>query len=522
MEESTYFIGLDIGTSGVKAVLFSPTGKLICSSQDEYRFKNPKPGWSELDPEEVWAKTVRVVRDCVVQSTVNPKNIKALGLSVLGETCMPLDENGSPLYPAIDSQDKRENGYQKYLDWFRQRFGEDVIYRRTSLPVAFIAPALRLMWLQEHHPDIFKQTKKFVTFQDFALWRLTGKPAIDYSMASRTLLLDAVEKTWIQEYLDEMNVPKDMLSEPCLPTKVIGSLRAEMTKDLGLPADLLVVAGAHDQSCSALGIGGIAEGVASDGTGSVEAIGTPTLEPFTDPELQRLGFSSECHLTNDLYLALGYHLTAGSLVRWYRDHLGKFEKEWAEKKNTDAYDLITQSAQNSPPGSNGVLVMPHWSGAGTGHFPLLNPASRGAILGLTLAHEKSDLDRAVFEGITFEARLIVETFQQAGIPIEKFIVTGGGAKSPFWLQLKADIIGKPMGVPETTEASAMGAAMLAAVGSGYYSGFEEAVSRFCRTKAVFEPVADNEEKYNRIFPIYRDLYDAVIDINTRLSGLDFE
>ena len=167
-------------------------------------------------------------------------------------------------------------------------------------------------------------------------------------------------------------------------------------------------------------------------------------------------------------------------------------------------------------------MLPHWSGAGTGHLPMLNPASRGAILGLTLAHTKSDINRSIFEGITYEARLIIEAFEKTGIPIHSFVVTGGGAKSPFWLQLKANIIGKTMKVPKTTEASAMGAAMFAAVGSGVYNNLEEAVDYFCRIDSVYEPDLQIKKQYDRIFPLYRDLYDAVIDINSRLSALDFQ
>ena len=522
MAGNRYFIGLDIGTSGTKAVLFNEVGKLVSSAQQEYHFINPNPGWSEIDPEEVWGKISSVIRDCVSQSSIPPEIIVALGLSVLGETTIPLDENGNPLYPAIDSQDKREHGYQKYLQWFQDHFGGENTYTRTSFPLGFIAPALRLLWFQEHRPDIYKKIAKFATFQDFTLWRLTGTPAIDYSLASRTLLFDTQEKMWIREFLDEMGFPVESLSKPCLPTHAVGRVTDKISKELGLHPDLLVIAGAHDQSCSALGIGGIQEGIASDGTGSVEAIATLTKTPFTSPSLQKLGFSSECHLYPDSYLALGYHLTAGSLVRWYRDQLGKFEQEIARKENLNAYDLITKSAQDSPPGSNGLLVLPHWSGAGTGHVPMLNPASRGAILGLTLAHKKSDIDRSIFEGITYETRLIIETFEKTGIPIDSFVVTGGGAKSPFWLQLKADIIGKPMKVPETTEASAMGAAMLAAVGSGVYKNLEDAVEHFCRIGSVYEPDLQIKKLYDRIFPLYRDLYDAVIDINSRLSALDFQ
>lgn len=521
MTNKQFFMGLDIGTSGVKSVLFDDSGNPVASAQQEYHFINPKPSWSEIDPEEVWRKTVLATKECVLQSTISPKQITAMGLSVLGETCFPVDEKGDPLYPAIDSQDKRYQGYQVYLDWFDDRFGAEEIYKRTSYALAFIAPALRLLWFQEQRPDIFNRIYKFVSFQDFSLWRLAGKPTIDYSMASRTLLFNVQQKTWIKEFLYEMKVPIEMLSETCLSSQVIGHLTEKAAAEMRLDQNTLVIAGAHDQSCASLGIGGIFEGIASDGTGSVEAITTPTKKPFVSPTLQKKGFSSECHLTNDLYLALGYHLTAGSLIRWYRDQLGKWEKEIAARDNSSAYDLITKAAQESPPGANGLLVLPHWSGAGTGHTPMLNPSSRGAILGLTLSHKKSDLDRAIFEGITYEARLIVESFEESGIPIEAFMVTGGGAKSPFWMQLKADIIGKPMKIPQTSEASAMGAAMLAAIGSGRFANLKEAADHFCRTIKTYYPDPKNTKKYDQIFPLYRNLYNSVVEINTHLSAIDF-
>jgi xylulokinase len=520
MTVNQFFLGLDIGTSGTKAVLFNETGSVCSISSMEYQFYNPQPGWSQIDPDEVWKKVITVIQGCVSKSSVDPGNIIALGLSVLGETIIALDKNGEPLYPAIDSQDKRASGYQNYLKWFQDHFGAENIYARTSYPLSFIAPALRLLWLRDCEPAIFEKMAKFTTFQDFILWKLTGTPMIDYSMASRTLLFDVQQKVWIREFLDEIHLPETKLSQPCLSTNIVGSLREVIAKETGLHSSLLVIAGAHDQSCSALGVGAIREGIVSDGTGSVEAIVTPTRKPFTSSAMQELGFSSESHLSPDFYLALGYHLTAGSLIRWYCDQLGLYEKEIANAKGLSAYDLITASAQKSIPGAHGLLVLPHWSGSGIGHSPMLNHESRGAILGLTLAHTKADLDRSIFEGITFESRLIIETFENEGIPIETIMVTGGGAKSSFWLQLKADIFGKPMNVPETTETSAMGAAMFAAVGSGFYSNFDEVVRNFCRIDAVFEPHIESKAQYDHIFPLYKDLYNAVISINTRLFRLD--
>ncbi len=519
MTRRKYLLGVDLGTSGAKAGLFDEDGKLLSLAQEEYHFQHPKPGWSEIDPEEVWSKAVSVIKRCVAESGSNPEKIVAMGLSVLGETFLFADEHGDPVYPAVESMDGRDQAYQKYIDWFKETFGAEAIFERTSYPISSLPPAPKILWFRDHQPQVIERTAKFVTFQDFAVWRLTGSPAIDYSMASRTMLFDAVKKRWIPEYLQAMGISTDNFSLPYESSHVVGELGEKAAKQLGLKAGMLVVPGAHDQSCAALGVGVVREGIASDGTGSVEAIATATKIPITSADMMARGHGSQCHVRADLYLALGFHLAAGSLVRWYRDQLGQWEQELASKEGRDAYDLLTEAAAESSPGARGLLVFPHWSGAGTGRVPALNPHSHGAIVGMTLAHNKGDLNRAIFEGITFEARYILDSLESSGTPIKELVVTGGGAKSNFWLQLKADITGKRIIVPEVTEASLLGAALLAGVGAGVYTGLEDAVSRACRTVRTYEPRAEQMAIYDKIYPIYADLYGALIDVSTRLSHL---
>jgi len=511
-----YLLGIDIGTSGVKAAIFDVDGNLISLARQGYHFHHPDPVWSEIDPEEVWHKTVKAVRECVSRSSLEPKHIVALGLSVLGETSMPLDERGHPVYPAIESIDKRDNAYETYVSWFEERFGAEEIFKRTSYPLSAISPAAKLLWLRDHHPEMFKKVHKYVTFQDFTVWRLIGAPAIDYSMASRSMLFDIRQKTWIDEYIEAMGITQDLFSPAYESSYPVGVLGETVAKELGLPPGVTVVPGAHDHPCEGLGVGVIREGIACDGTGSVEAIFTVLKEPIASLEMLRRGQGSQCHVRSDLYLAMGFHITAGNLVRWYRNQLGKWEKERARNEGKDPYALITEAAQASPAGAHGLLVLPHWSGAGTGRVRALNPDSRGVILGLSLGHTKADLNRAVFEGITYEARFIIESLESSGIRINELAVTGGGAKSPFWLQLKADITGKRVIVPQVTEASPLGAAMLAGVGAGIYRSLEDAVARVCAVKDTFEPDPSVRAAYDQIFAIYRDLYDATISISERL------
>jgi xylulokinase len=372
--------------------------------------------------------------------------------------------------------------------------------------------------LKTERPDVFARTAKYISFQEFILWRLTGRPVVDYSIASRTMLFDVSRKAWIGEFLQGMGIDERFLSPACLGTQPAGPLLAAAAQKMGLAPGTLVVPGAHDQSCAALGVGVVREGVASDGTGSFEAIATVSRKPFTSPELLARGTGSQCHVTPDTYLPLAFHNAAGSLVRWYRDQLGAWEVEQAQKQGVDAYELITAAARRSPPGANGLLVLPHWNGAGTGRIPPLDPGSRGAIFGLTLAHTRDDLSRAVFEGITLETRYLLDSFESAGIRIDSLAVTGGGAKSPFWLQLKADVTGKVIRVPRVTEASLLGAAILAGVGAGIYSGVEEAVDRVCRVEGEYHPDPAAARVYDRLFPLYQDVYAAALVTSKRLAG----
>jgi xylulokinase len=513
-----HLLGLDIGTSGAKAGLFDLAGNLVALAQEEYHFSHPQPGWSEIDPNMVWDKLCHVTATCISRSGLDPREVGGLGLSVIGETAFPVDETGQPVYAAIESMDQRADAYQAYVARFREHFDAETIYGRTSYPLNSLPPPAKIMWLREHRPEVYARARHFVTFQDFAIWQLTGQPAIDYSMASRTMLFDVRAKRWIPEFLEVVGVPEGYFSPASVSSHVVGTLTKTAAEKLSLVPGIPVVPGAHDQSCAALGVGLVREGLAADGTGSVEAIATATHNPFAAPELLAQGVGSQCHVTPDLYLALGFHLAAGSLVRWYRDTLGLWEMEQARRNGQDAYDLITAVAQESPPGARGLLVLPHWSGAGTGRVPALNPASRGAILGLTLGHTRADLSRAVFEGITYEARFLLEALESAGITISEMVVTGGGARSPFWLQLKADITGRRIAVPRVTEASLLGAALLAGVGAGAFANVETAVDQVCETIRVFEPNPDVRPAYERAYAVYRDTYAPLLPLASRLAA----
>jgi xylulokinase len=512
-------MGLDIGTSNCKAGIITEKGELLGFANREYQFTGNEPWTMEADANQVWILIAESIREAIDRSGIDAKNIAAIGLSVLGEACMPVDENGVALRPGIHALDTRANYYEEYVNWWRSRFTPDTLFEITSYPLSYLPSVMRFMWMRDHEPEIFKRTRRFCTFQDFAVWKLTGSPAIDFSMASRTFLLDVTKHTWSEELLKAANIPTNLLSPLHESTDIVGELTEKASEETGLAVGTKVVVGSSAQPAAALAVGAIRDGVVMNGAGSSEAIGVPTFSPLTGEQMLARGQGSQCHVQRDMWLALGFHLTAGHLVKWTRDQFAEMEVERESSGGENAYDQITARAAKSPPGANGVFVLPHWLGSGTGVVPCLEPTSRGAIFGLTISNSREDIYRAIFEAMNMEVRLILESFEEANIPTNELKVSGGGAKSAFWLQNKADVTGKQVAVPAVAEASLFGAAMLAATGIGVYSNLDDACTALCRDVAYYEPDGKTVRIYDRQYAIYKDIYTSLLPLNRRIAGL---
>lgn len=515
----SYFVGLDIGTSGCKAGVVNEKGDLLGQGYREYAFTGPEPWQMECDANFLWKSCADAIREAVSSSHVKPEEIKSIGLSVLGEVCFPVNKAGEPMLPGVHALDSRANYYEKYVRWWQEKFGPLKVFQTTSYPLSFLPSAMRIMWVRDNHPDIFEKTYKYCCVQDFIVWKLTGAPAIDYAIASRTLLLDVNKHAWADEFLKELDLDPDLFSPLHDSTDVVGEVTPEVATLTGLKAGTSVVVGGSDQPVVGLAVGAIRDGVVMDGAGSSEAIATSTRTPINSEHMMLLGEGSQCHIRKDLWLAIGFHLTCGHLIKWTRNQLGRLEMTKEEANGQNAYDQITAQAAQSQPGARGLLVLPHWLGSGTGVNPALSPDSRGTILGLTISHTINDIYRAIFEATCYETRVILESMEGAGIPIFELKVSGGGAKSAFWLQIKADITQKLVRVPAVTEASLMGAAMLAATGTGHFASLEEAADNFCRDIATYEPNPELAEVYNRQFSVYKELYITLLPLNATIRKL---
>jgi len=475
-------IGLDVGTTGCKSIVFNEEGRILGRGAREYPILTPYPGWAEQDAELVWQQAWDALREAVATARGDPP--AALALSVQGEAIIPVDDDGKPMRPAIlgmDTHTGAENawlaerfGAEALFNWpwvgptgslpvLAERFGAEALFNRTGNRLHTINTLPKLLWLQRHEPEIWKIAHQFLLYEDFFLRQLGGEAHISRCLASRTQMVDLTTGDWADDILDECAIDRERLAPPA-PDKggVVGTLRPELVHVLGLGSDVLLVSGGHDQACASPGSGVIRTGLAMVSIGTAEVVEVAMITPALNKTLRRGNISVYCHVVQGLYLAMTLNHSGGLLLRWFRDTLCRWEMEQARAIGRDAYDLILADA---PEGPTDLLVLPHFAGSGT---PLLDTASKGAILGLTFATTHAGLAKAILKGLTFELRVNIDLLREAGVTIDALHAVGGGARSPLWLQLKADICQVPLRVPRVTEAACLGAALLASVGAGTY------------------------------------------------------
>lgn len=508
-----YLLGLDVGTTGCKSVIFTLDGSMVSSAYGEYRLYHRKVGWSELNPKEVWEKIKETIRKSIINGGIDPNKIIALGTSVLGDAFIPVDEAGNPLYWSMTTADARA---VKQTKWWEENFGQDRIYRITGQPLTSLMPIYplpKIQWLRENEYKVYRKTAKFLCWEDYVNMKLCGKPVTDFSVASRTMMFDIVKKEWSKEILSVAKLSEDLLPEIKPAGTVISHLTSNAAREVGLSEKTLVVTGGHDQACGALGAGIIESGPAMDATGTVECIGV-ILKALNLTEQARVqGFAVHHYVIEDKYFLFGFNPTSGVVLRWFRDNFAGEEIKEAEKRGISVYDLLTSMAAESPLGAKGLFLLPYFEGSGT---PTFNRRARGAFIGLTLAHGKNEVLRAMLEGLSYELRINIEAIEELGTEITEVRAIGGGARSDFWLQLKADITGKPLVVPNITEAAALGAAILAGIGAGLYKNAEEALNIVYREKSRFSPRNDFFKRYCEYYKVYKKIYKSLTEIFNEL------
>jgi len=485
-------VGIDIGMTGCKAAAFSEDGRTIASAYREYAMLRPRQGWAELDSRAVWRHTRDVIGEVASQTKADP--ITALSVSSMGEAMVPVSRDRDILGSAITCLDARG---QQYVDQLRRFKSDEAFYsvNPNVLSVAYSLP--KLLWLKEHEPDLFAAADYFLLWADFVAFMLGCEPFACHSLANRTLLFDIRKEDWSDELLDWAGIPRAKLGRTLPGGEIAGTVSDQMTRELGLPPGVKVVAGGHDQCCNALGAGVITAGSAVCGIGTVQCI-TPVCDHIPDGQAMLAnGLNVEHHVLPGLYVSFIYN-QAGCLVRWFRDTFASADARLAGA-DSDVYDLLAAEMPDSP---TRLLVLPYFEPRGP---PGYVSDAAGVVAGLNTGTTRGEILKAIMESTSLYFTDSLEALRQVGLVTSEFVATGGGARSDAWLQIEADVFGVPFVRPRITEASALGAAMLAGIGTGVFASAQECAARFVDRVRVFEPDAVRHRAYQEKAAHYRQL-----------------
>jgi len=494
------FMGIDIGTSGCKAAVFDSDGQQLALSYKEYNVIFTPDGGVELDSKDVMDKCLQVIKAC--NSKVAANSVKALAISSQGEAFTAIAEEGKYLCNAMVSSDKRSLPYVN--NWVEQ-FGEERLYQITGHTAHSMFSLFKLLWLKDNKPEIWKDARKFLCFEDLLQYRLGLDPSIGWSLAGRTMLFDVRKHCWSNEILSILDLEEDKLARPMQSGIVAGRVDVKIAQELGFSEDTLIVSGGHDQVCNALGAGVVKHGMAMYASGTVECISPCFNEPIFSDSLRKNNLCTYDHAIDGMYTSVAYSLTGGNILKWFRDEFASVEIKAAKRTGRDAYELILENTWDKP---SGLMVLPYFTQTGTPYF---DAETKGAIFGLRISTKRGELIRALLEGVTFEMRLNLDIIENSGYQINELSVVGGGAKSKMWSQLKADITGKKINLLNVTEAGCLGAAMLAcAACSG--KNIIELADKWVRIESHLLPDKENHRLYNQKFANYKNLYKSVREI----------
>jgi xylulokinase len=509
-----YVMGIDVGTTGTRAVIVRPDGDVVSAATGDHQpMRMLRPGWAEQDPEDWWQATIQAVRSVLEATGLQGGDIAAVGFSGQMHGVTLLDKTHAVLRPALIWCDQRS---QVQCDWITSRVGSDRLIQLVSNPALTGWSAPKLLWVRDNEPQIYERAAHFLLPKDFVRFRLTGEFATDVSDASGTLLFDVTNRRWSQEILRTLEVNSKLLPRAYESPQITGQITRETAVVTGLKAGTPVVAGAGDQAASAVGNGIVLPGLTSATLGTSGVIFTYTEAPKLDPQGRIHTF---CHAVPGKWHVMGVTQGAGLSLRWFREQFGASEAWLARQTGLDSYDLILEQAARIPPGSEGLLWLPYLMGERTPH---LDAQARGMWFGLTASHTRGHLIRSMLEGVAFSLRDSLEIFKELEIPVEQIRASGGGSRSFLWRKIQADIYGKELVTLRTSEGSAFGAALLAGVGAKIYSSVEEAARQAIQIRERLAPQADNVCIYDRQYQIYRQLYPAVRELAHELATLGEE
>jgi xylulokinase len=485
------FLGIDISTTGAKALLMDATGTVVTTATTALPLSTPKPLWSEQDPHDWWNGIVKSIQQALAQANATGDDVTAVGLTGQMHGLTLLDKNGEVLRPAILWNDQR-TGAQ--CDEIRARMGKERLIQVTGNDALTGFTAPKILWVREHEPEVYAKGAHILLPKDYVRYKLTGDYATDKAGAAGTILFDVKARDWSPEVLEKLEIPADWMPKTHEGPEVTGVISAEAAALTGLKAGTPVMGGGGDQAAGAVGVGAVESGIVGLVLGTSGVVFASTDAPYIEKDGLLHAF---CHAVPGAWHLMGVMLSAAGSLQWHRDTLAPGV----------SFDDLLAPAANIPAGAEGLFFLPYLTGERT---PYPDPLARAGFIGLTLRHALPHMTRAVLEGVAFGLRDSMELVKGAGLgEIKQIRVSGGGAKSAFWRQILADIIGSELVTVNTTEGGAFGAALLAAVGAGVWATVPEACRATIKVVSATSPQPAQVKVYDDLYPLYRGLYPAL-------------
>ena len=484
-----YLLAIDAGTTTIKGILFNEAGSSVAKGVSEYNLEMPKPNFVELNSEIYWEATKKVIKQILKKSKINAKKIKALSISSQGETLICLDKDGNSLRKAIVWLDNRS---QKEVKIVEKEIGREKIFQISGQPEIPVGcwPA-RILWLKKNEPALLRKTYKYLLVGEYLSYKFSNKFIGNISLRASTCLYDQVKKCWDEDILKFCRLSPENFPEIKESGTIIGNISKEAAKETGLSQETLIINGALDQHCGAIGAGNIKDGVITESTGGALAIVATIKEPILDKKHR---IPTWHHAIPNTYSFLPWGNTAGICLKWFRDSFC----------SNDSYNLLTREASKILPGSEGLIFLPFLAGGAA--CPEFDSGVKGLFYAISLNHTKRHFIRAILEAVAFMLKKNLEVMKKLDLRIKEIRSIGGGAKSKLWCQIKADVLQKSVITLRESESACLGAAILAGVGSKIFKNFEEAVKKTVKIKEKILPNLENFEIYEKNYQKYLSIY----------------
>ncbi len=505
-----YVLGIDLGTSGTKTVLFDQEGRGQASCTVEYPMYQPHNGWAEQDPMDWYNAAVTTIRSVLEKSGVNPADVAALGISGQMHGLVMLDEKGQVLRRSIIWCDQRT---AKECDEIHAKVGREKLISITANPALTGFTLSKLLWVRNNEPGTYAKCAHILLPKDFVRYMLTGDYATEVSDASGMQMLDVPNRRWSSELLQILGIDEGMLAKVYESPEVTGHISDAAAALTGLSPDTLVVGGAGDNAAAAVGTGVVEDGKAFTTIGTSGVVFAHTDKLAIDAKGRVHTF---CCAVPGAWHVMGVTQGAGLSLKWFRDNFCAAEKDAAVQMGVDPYDLLNKEAALSPIGANKLLYAPYLMGERTPH---LDADCRGMFFGLSAMHTRRDLLRAVMEGVTYSLADCLGVLHEMGVEPAEMLACGGGGRSPLWRQMLADVFGCPVATTVNTEGPALGVAILAGVGAGLYPSVQEACRAMIRKNPAQDPIAENIPAYAKVYGVYRQLYTANREVFKALAAI---